>query len=64
MTSFFASAALIGKWWKANRYSADEIRNALTAAGFAQVNCKKFPMTYFWQNHRAHVVEALPKPNI
>jgi SAM-dependent methyltransferase len=53
------TSILIEKWWKANRYSAEELRSALTSAGFSRISFREFPLTYFWQNHWAHVVEAV-----
>jgi SAM-dependent methyltransferase len=52
------TAPLIGKWWKANRYGADELRDALAAAGLSRVRFGKFPLSHFWHNQWAHVVEA------
>jgi SAM-dependent methyltransferase len=54
------TSILIEKWWKANRYSAEELRSALTSAGYSRISFREFPLTYFWQNHWAHVVEAVP----
>lgn len=51
---------LIGKWWKANRYRRRTLREALRAAGFAQVAVRRFPPAYFWQNQWAHVLECRP----
>lgn len=49
---------LIEKWWKANRYTRNEITNALRSAGFNEVVFSRFPFRCFWQNFGAHVVEA------
>lgn len=51
---------LIEAWWKARRYRRRELREALCHAGFARVVPRRFPLTYFWQNQWAHVLEAQP----
>ena len=54
---------LIERWWQANRYSRDELREAVIAAGFSDVTFKNFPYSYFWQNLWAHIVEGRPSHN-
>jgi len=49
---------LIEKWWKANRYTRVELREAFIAAGFRDVTFGRFPYSYFWQNLWGHVVEG------
>jgi SAM-dependent methyltransferase len=49
---------LIEKWWKANGYSREELREAMTAAGFQTVVFKKFPTSHFWLNLSSHILEA------
>jgi SAM-dependent methyltransferase len=51
---------LIERWWKANRYTRDELREAFFLAGFRAVTFKKFPYAYFWQNLWAYIVEGWP----
>lgn len=51
---------LIEKWWKANRYTRDELEQAFSTAGFAEVTFRRFPRSYFWQNHWAYILEGRP----
>lgn len=49
---------LIENWWKANRYTRNEITEALRTAGFEEIVFRIFPSRCFWQNFGAHVVEG------
>jgi hypothetical protein len=51
---------LIERWWKANRYTREELREAFIAAGFRDVTFRRFPYSYFWQNLWAYIVEGWP----
>jgi SAM-dependent methyltransferase len=51
---------LIERWWKANRYTRDELREAFLSAGFSDVTFRRFTYAYFWQNLWAYVVEGSP----
>lgn len=49
---------LIERWWKANRYTREELRAAFMAAGLRDVTFKRFPYAYFWQNLWAYILES------
>jgi cyclopropane fatty-acyl-phospholipid synthase-like methyltransferase len=49
---------LIERWWKANRYTREELREAFMAAGLRDVTFKRFPYAYFWQNLWAYILES------
>jgi ubiquinone/menaquinone biosynthesis C-methylase UbiE len=49
---------LIEWWWKANRYTREELREAFAAAGFGDVTFRRFPYSYFWHNHSGYIVEG------
>jgi SAM-dependent methyltransferase len=51
---------LIERWWKANRYTREELREAFIAAGFRDVTFRRFPYAYFWQNLWAYILESQP----
>ncbi len=53
---------LIERWWKANRYAGEELREAFISAGFRDITFKRFPYPYFWQNFWAYIyiVEGWP----
>ncbi len=44
--------------WKAERYTADELRAAFSQAGFDQLEFIRFPLRYGWLNQSNHVVVA------
>ena len=49
---------LIERWWKAHRYTREELRAALLAAGLSDVTFKRFSYAYFWQNLWAYILES------
>ena len=49
---------LIEQWWRAERYTRQELREAIAAAGFRDVSFRKFPARYFWLNTSNYVVVA------
>jgi SAM-dependent methyltransferase len=49
---------LIERWWKANLYTREELREAFLSAGFSGVTFRRFPHAYFWQNLWAYVIEG------
>jgi SAM-dependent methyltransferase len=49
---------LIERWWKANRYTREELREAFIVAGFSDATFKRFPYAYFWQNLWAYILES------
>ena len=51
---------LIERWWKANRYTRKELKEAFIASGFEDATFRKFPYSYFWQNHWAYILESRP----
>lgn len=51
---------LIETWWKAHRYTRDEMVQTFLAAGFSRPVIHRYPLPYFWQNHWAHVLEGAP----
>jgi cyclopropane fatty-acyl-phospholipid synthase-like methyltransferase len=49
---------LVGKWWKANRYSKKELEKILKGLQFSKISFKKFPLRYFYMNFWGVIVEA------
>lgn len=49
---------LIERWWKAHRYTREELREAFISAGFRDVTFRRYPYSYFWQNLWGYVVEG------
>ncbi len=54
---------LIEKWWKANRYTREEFRNALAPADFQATVFIKFHRSYFWLNLSSNIVEGGSYPH-
>ncbi len=50
--------ALIGRWWQSNLYTAPELRQAFSAAGFARIRFPGFPLAARYLAAWGHVVEA------
>jgi cyclopropane fatty-acyl-phospholipid synthase-like methyltransferase len=49
---------LLERWWRAERYTRDELLRALEKAGFREPRFERFPWRYFWLNRGSYVVEA------
>ena len=49
---------LIGRWWQSNLYSAPDLTQAFTAAGFSRVRFPGFPLAARHLSAWGHVVEA------
>ncbi len=49
---------MIERWWKATRYTREELREAFIAAGFGAVTFRRFPYSYFWQNLWGLILEG------
>lgn len=49
---------LIELWWRAERYSQQELRDSFATAGFRDLVFSRFPFQYFWHNFSNHVVVA------
>jgi SAM-dependent methyltransferase len=49
---------LIEWWWRAERYTKDQLLRALAQAGFRNPVFRRFPWRYFWLNRANYVVEA------
>jgi hypothetical protein len=49
---------LVERWWRAARYSRQELRRAFAAAGFGLLEFSRFPFRYFWHTVAKHVVVA------
>jgi cyclopropane fatty-acyl-phospholipid synthase-like methyltransferase len=49
---------LVERWWRAARYSREELRRAFAAAGFGFLVFSRFPLRYSWQTVANHVVVA------
>jgi SAM-dependent methyltransferase len=49
---------LVGRWWRANLYSADELTTAFLAAGFSSVRSRTFPLAAGHLRLWGHVVQA------
>ncbi|HEX5487726.1 MAG TPA: class I SAM-dependent methyltransferase [Rhodanobacteraceae bacterium] len=54
-------AKVLIEWgWHAERYSAGELRDRFTQAGFRQLDFVRFPLRHGWLNRANHVVIATP----
>ena len=51
---------MIGKWWQANLYSADELREAFRQAGFSSCSFRSFPPAARHLGVWGYVIEAAP----
>jgi hypothetical protein len=51
---------LIGRWWRSNLYTADQVRATLGQAGFATIACHSFPSPYRHLDEWGHIAEAGP----
>ena len=49
---------LIGRWWKANLYTKDELRREFRQAGFSHIQFRQFSGLYRYFNLWGHIVEA------
>jgi cyclopropane fatty-acyl-phospholipid synthase-like methyltransferase len=49
---------LIEWWWRAERYTRKELREAFATAWFRDLVFIKFPLRYFWLNTSNHVMLA------
>jgi len=49
---------LIGRWWKANLYTAAELRESFHRAGFSSVAFRRFPLRFRHLALWGHIVEA------
>lgn len=49
---------LIGRWWRANLYSKQELEEALQKAGFTSVTFSQFPMQYRFLSLWGYIIEA------
>ena len=49
---------LIEWWWRAGRYSREELREAFATAGFRSLVFRRFPFRYCWHSLSNHVVMA------
>ena len=49
---------LIGRWWQANLYSADELRDAFRRAGFSRCTFRSFPLTARYLALWGYVIDA------
>lgn len=51
---------LIGRWWGSHLYSAEEVRQALSQAGFATIAFHSFPRPFHHLDVWGHIAEAAP----
>jgi hypothetical protein len=49
---------LIGRWWRANLYSAQELQNAFRCAGFSRCTFRRFPPAARYLALWGYVIEA------
>jgi SAM-dependent methyltransferase len=49
---------LIGRWWQANLYSAEELRDAFRRAGFSRCTFRSFPLVARYLALWGHVIDA------
>lgn len=52
---------LIGKWWQSNIYSAAELRESFSQAGFSSVAFRRFPILFNYLGVWGYIVEARVK---
>jgi SAM-dependent methyltransferase len=50
---------VIGRWWQSNLYTAPELQQAFTVAGFSEVRFPGFPLAARYLATWGHVVEAV-----
>jgi ubiquinone/menaquinone biosynthesis C-methylase UbiE len=51
---------LIGRWWDSHLYTAPELKQALSQAGFREVTFGVFPLMFKYLAPWGHIVEAIP----
>jgi ubiquinone/menaquinone biosynthesis C-methylase UbiE len=51
---------LIGRWWDSHLYSAIELKQAFSQAGFREVQLGAFPALFKYLATWGHIVEAIP----
>ena len=51
---------LIETWWRANRYTREELIPAFESAGLGTPRFRRYPASHFWQNVWGHVLESEP----
>jgi hypothetical protein len=51
---------LIGQWWDSHLYTAPELTQALSQAGFREVKFGGFPTLFKYLATWGHIVEAIP----
>ena len=49
---------LIGKWWRSNIYTAAELRESFSRAGFSSVAFGRFPVLFSYLGLWGYIVEA------
>jgi cyclopropane fatty-acyl-phospholipid synthase-like methyltransferase len=49
---------MIGRWWRSNLYTAQQLREAFTLAGFSAVAFRSFPPLYRYLASWGHIIEA------
>jgi ubiquinone/menaquinone biosynthesis C-methylase UbiE len=49
---------LIGRWWRSNLYTAQQLREAFTLAGFSAVAFRNFPPLYRYLGSWGHIIEG------
>jgi ubiquinone/menaquinone biosynthesis C-methylase UbiE len=49
---------LIGKWWRSNIYTAVELRESFSRAGFSNIAFGRFPVLFSYLGHWGYIVEA------
>ena len=49
---------LIGRWWQSNVYTAEDLRDSFSQAGFSSVVFRRFPLLFHYFNLWGHIVEA------
>jgi cyclopropane fatty-acyl-phospholipid synthase-like methyltransferase len=50
--------AMIGRWWRATLYSADELQQVLREAGFSRFEFRRFPLAASYLNTWGLIAEA------
>jgi ubiquinone/menaquinone biosynthesis C-methylase UbiE len=49
---------MIGRWWRSNLYTAEQLREAFTLAGFSAVAFRSFPPLYRYLASWGHIIEG------
>jgi cyclopropane fatty-acyl-phospholipid synthase-like methyltransferase len=49
---------MIGAWWRSNLYTAEQLSESFTAAGFSAFTFRSFPLSYRYLATWGHIIEG------